>query len=346
MTFQFANVDGAAPIAASMGPVHVEALNRRALDRCAKGDAHGALGAFRQIVQLQPNNARAWNNCGLVRLVLGLAAEAVIEFDQALAAQPSYPEALNNRGRAYQALGKLSAARNDFDRALTCASGRFVATVLHNRGALRQEMGDLEGARADFDRALEIDPDHAATYLSRGIVRKLAGDLTGALADLDRALDKTPPRGAAPICHARGGVRMYQADFAAAVHEYDRAIRLDPSDACFYVSRCRARYMCYDPDSIDDILIAFRIDPAGAARDFVSGIVAGARDSRAVLANCACHVRKSNRDALAYARRGCTLVLLGCAAEAERSFTQLLDLVPEARPYLGLVLDGLHNPND
>src|SRR6516225_7012715 len=68
MTFQFANVDGAAPIAASMGPVDVEALNRRALDRCAKGDAHGALEAFRQVVQLQPHDARAWNNCGLVRL--------------------------------------------------------------------------------------------------------------------------------------------------------------------------------------------------------------------------------------------------------------------------------------
>jgi len=218
-----------------------------------------------------------------------------------------------------------------------------VATVLHNRGALRQELGDLEGARSDFDRALEIDPEHAATYLSRGIVRKLAGDLTGALADLDRALQKTPPRGAAPIYHARGGVRMYQADFAAAVHEYDRAIHLDPSDASCYVSRCHARYMCYDPDSIDDLLIAFRIDPARAARDFVYSIVAGARDSRPVLANCTLHVRKSNRDALAYARRGCTLLLLGRSAEADESFTQLLDLVPEARTYLGLVLDGLHD---
>src|SRR5262245_19654203 len=140
MTFLFANVDGAALNAASMGPVDVEAMNRRALDRCAKGDAHGALESVRQVVQLQPKNARAWNNCGLVRLVLGLAAEAVIAFDQALAAQPNYPEALNNRGRAYQVLGKLSAARNDIDRALTCASGRIVATVLHNRGALRQEL--------------------------------------------------------------------------------------------------------------------------------------------------------------------------------------------------------------
>jgi hypothetical protein len=75
----------------------------------------------------------------------------------------------------------------------------------------------------------------------------------------------------------------------------------------------------------------------------VYSIVEGARDSRAVLANCAWHVRKNNRDALAYARFGCTLVLLSRAAEAEGSFTQLLDLVPEARPYLGLVLDGLHN---
>jgi tetratricopeptide (TPR) repeat protein len=156
-----------------------------------------------------------------MRLVLGRAVEAVIDFDQALAAQPGYPEAFNTRGRAYQALGNLSAAKNDFDRALTCASSRFVATVLHKRGALRQELRDLEGARAGFDRASEIDPDHAATYISRGIVCELAGDLAGALADLDRALQKTPPRGAALIHHARGGVRMYQTDFAAAVHEYE-----------------------------------------------------------------------------------------------------------------------------
>jgi tetratricopeptide (TPR) repeat protein len=347
MTFLFANFDGAAPVATlSMGRMDVEALNRRGIDRFARGDADGALEAFRQAIQFQPDDARAWNNSGLVRLVLGRTAEAVADFDEALAAKPNYPEALCNRGRARQALGNLSEARADFDQSIGCASGRFVATVLHNRGALRQELGDLEGARADFDQALEIDPDHAAIYVSRSTVRKLVDDLAGALADLDRALEKVPSHDAAAIYHARGGVRMYQAEFAAAVREFDQAINLDPANAYFYISRCRARYMCYDAYSIDDLLMAFRLDPASAARGFVHSIVVGGRMARTVLADCAWHLRKNNRDALAYARRGCTLVLSGRDAEAEQDFARLVAQVPEADRYLALVLEGLDSCRD
>jgi tetratricopeptide (TPR) repeat protein len=343
MNFLFANLDGAAPIASpSMGPGDGEALNRRGIARFARGDAEGALEDFCQAVSAQPDDARLWNNSGLARLTLGFVSEAIADFDQALAAQPSYPEALTNRGRACQALGNWTAARADFDRAVDCASGLFLATVLHNRGALRQELGDLEGARADFDRALVIDPNHTASYVSRGTVRKLVGDLAGAMADLDRALAKVPPQSAGEIYHARAGVCVYRGDFSAAIVEYDRAIALDPQNAGYYISRGRSRYQCYDPHGVDDYLMAFRLDPAGTARELVNIAAREARDAPAVLANCKKHLRKNERDPLAFGRLGLTLALLGSDVEAVKNFARLVDLVPELELYLPLLLRELH----
>jgi tetratricopeptide (TPR) repeat protein len=343
MTYLFANLDEAMPVAAaSVGSLEIEALNSRGIERFAQGDADGALNAFSRAVQSQPADARAWNNLGLVRLILGHASEALADFDQALAAQPDYPEALTNRGSAYQALGNLCAARADFDRALACASGSFMAAVLHNRGALRQELGDLEGAQADFDRALEIDPDHAAACISRAIVRKLGGDAAGALADLDRALEKAPPQNAGEIYHARGGVRMYQRDFPEAIVEYNRAISRDPKNACFYLSRGRSRYQCYDAHGVDDYLMAFRLDPAGTARDLARIVAGEAPDARSVLANCAKHLARNDRDPLAYGRRGLTHAFLGSNVEAAENFSRLVDLVPEFEQYIPLVLSELH----
>jgi hypothetical protein len=60
-----------------------------------------------------------------------------------------------------------------------------------------------------------------------------------------------------------------------------------------------------------------------------------------VLADCAWHLRKSGLDALAYARRGCTLLLTTCNAEANEDFARLVDLAPEAETYLALVLECL-----
>jgi serine/threonine-protein kinase len=317
-----------------------EALNRRAIARFSQGDPAGALDDFSQAVALAPGYAEAWNNSGLVRQVLGRLGEALADFDQALAARPDYPEALTNRGRARQALGDLAGARADLDWALACASGPFVASVLHNRAALRQAQGDLAAALADLNLALRIDPEHTASYVCRGLARKEAGDLSGARADLDAALERAAPHNQATVYHARGGVRVLQNDFAGAIADYDQAIALEPENHLYYLSRGNARYHRRDVRGAVDFRMAFRLDPEGTAREVARLLAADTqRDAAAVLDNCDKHLRLSDRDALAHARRGLTLLLVGREAEAARDLARFRALVPDLAPLLARVID-------
>src|SRR5262249_44668136 len=155
-------------------------------------------------------------------------------------------------------------------------------------------------------------------------------------------LEKVAPQDAAEIYHARGGVCVCRADYPAAIPEYHRAIALDPQNACYYISRGRARFMCYDPHCVDDILMAFRLDPAFTARDLVRVAANEARDAPSILANCAKHLWRNDRDPLAYGRRGLTLALLGKDVQAAENFARMVELVPELEQYLPLVLRELH----
>jgi tetratricopeptide (TPR) repeat protein len=313
--------------------------NQLGITRVGEGDLAGALAAFGEARRRDPGYAEAWNNGGLVRQMLGRLPEAVADFDQALALRPAYPEALNNRGRALQALGDEAGALADFGRALAFAVGPFRASVLHNRGALRQATGDREGALDDFDRALEINPQHVPARLCRATARKEAGDLKGALADIEIALAALPAEQAAAAYHCRGGIRALQNDFAGAVADYDRALALEPDNVCFYVSRGHARYHLRDPRGLVDYRMAFRLDPDAAAREVVR--VLTVLDAPDVLTNCDKHLRLSDRDAVAFARRGLTHVLMGREAEAKADFARFRGLAPDMGTCLAQVIDRL-----
>jgi hypothetical protein len=60
-----------------------------------------------------------------------------------------------------------------------------------------------------------------------------------------------------------------------------------------------------------------------------------------VLRNCDKHLRLNDRDAIAYARRGLTLLLLGREVEAEADFVRSRELVPDMAACLSLVIDRL-----
>jgi tetratricopeptide (TPR) repeat protein len=326
--------------AASDPAAEARALNQRAIARLVQGDPEGALADFRRCAELDAGFAEAWNNSGLVHQRLGRAAEAVADFDRALALRPDYAEALNNRGQARQRAGDLDGARADFDRALVCAGDRFGASVLHNRGALRQRLGDVAGALADFDRALAIDPGHLATYIIRGTARKEAGNLAGALADFDLALERVGPDQSATVYHHRGGVKVLLSDFAGALADYNVALALEPNNPVYHLSRGNARYHRRDRLALADYRTAFQLDAEATAREAARMVADDARrEAEGVLENCRKHLRINPRDAVALARRGLTLLLLGRVAEAEADLEQAGALQPEFRLLLDRVVE-------
>jgi tetratricopeptide (TPR) repeat protein len=328
------------PVSSAAAPMDEQGsaqnLNRRGIARYQSGDVQGALADFRQAALLQPNYAEPWNNSGLLRQTLGQLTQAAADFDRALAIRPDYPEALTNRGRIRQTLGDAEGARSDFDHALELAANTpFAASVLHNRGMLRQQNADVAGALADFDQALRLDPAHTGTYVCRGNLHKEIGNLNEALADFDRALEQNPSASLAAAYHGRGGVRVLQSDFAGAIADYDRALSIEPGQFHLYISRGNARYHKRDPRGLLDFRMAFRLDADGAARELLRILQGDARrDAAAVLDNCDKHLRISDRDVLAYARRGLTLLLLGRTAEAAPDLAQVAAFAPDMQVWL------------
>ncbi|WP_199755280.1 hypothetical protein, partial [Amycolatopsis sp. WAC 04197] len=57
------------------------------------------------------------------------------------------------------------------------------------RGRLLTGAGRDQEALADHDQALELEPDHAPSFLHRALLRPFAGSLEDAPADLDSAAE-------------------------------------------------------------------------------------------------------------------------------------------------------------
>jgi hypothetical protein len=142
-----------------------------------------------------------------------------------------------------------------------------------------------------------------------------------------------------------------QADWGALVTRYrDRlrrmvVLRLDPKFCVAYISRGNARHHRRDWLGLADYRMAFRIDPEEAGRELVRALTEGARrDPDEVLANSEQHLRISDRDVLAHARRGSTLVLLGREEEAAPHLDQLRAMVGGDAGHLDRVIELARRP--
>ncbi len=299
---------GGPTAAASSGtPLDPDGFYRRGLARLGQRDFSGALKDFQETVDRRPDHAEAWNNLGMAQLTLGLLSQAVAAFE----------------------------------RALGLAAGPFQAIVFHNCGTARQAQGDLVSALVDFDSALALAPGQVTTLVSRGRARMEVGALEGALADFDRALAGTPPAASAPIYYYRGGVRVMQKDWLAAIAEFDKALSVNPNFYLALLSRGSTRYHRREfLPGLADYCEALRLDPEGSARELVRLVAEMARrDPDGVLANCDQHLRIHGRDPIAHVRRGLTLLFLGREQEAASHLERFRELAPHAAPYLERVIE-------
>jgi len=309
----------------------------RGTSRHAQGDVQGALTEFASALEADPRCVEAWNNHGAARHALGDLHGALADFDQALAIDPRSAEAWNNRGIVLHALGNHGAARADFDRAIELRP-RY-AEALSNRATTRQAQGDLSGAVADLDRALGIKPDRAQVYVERAAVLQALGDLEGARADYDRVLQLIPREVAAQVYHLRCGVFAAQRQWAEALADCNNALEIDPNLCLAHLSRGNMRYHLRDHAAPTDYATAFRLNAQATANAILRMLTADMReDADGVLENCRKHLRICPDDAVAYSRRGLTLLLLGRDDEAAGDLEQAVRLFPECQKYLDIVV--------
>jgi len=221
----------------------------------------------------------AWSNAGHLSReeqkfayinLSGAAGEAENEqlaieaANKALAISPNDPMALNNRGAAYLDLNKLDLALADFSAAIESDS-RFTAALM-NRAVVYERRGQFDLANADASRMPSFlhDPSAAAV---RGLLEARQGQAAAAIADFDRALKLTPAWPKIWQLTGRGYLILKQYDKAIA--NETTAIRYDPKFIDSYLDRARAFLAIGDyPHALADantVAAAWPDDPEATA---------------------------------------------------------------------------------
>lgn len=146
--------------------------------------------------------------------------------------------ALTYRSIGSKAKSELENAVRDLTEAISLAPDFWPA--FEARADLLRENGQCDLATADYDVAIKLQSERAPLVVNRGLCLLATEQGDRALADFDRTieLDKDNAAGLAVLAWTlKAGQHLAKNDFAAAITDYDAAIKLNPKLAGLYVDR-------------------------------------------------------------------------------------------------------------
>ncbi|HLO00336.1 MAG TPA: tetratricopeptide repeat protein [Pyrinomonadaceae bacterium] len=129
-----------------------------------EGDLNGAVAAYRESIELQPDSAEVYLNLGLVYLKLEKNKDAVKAFKDSVRLQPDVAEAQYGLGLAYFRIARHKEAAEAFKRATTLRPD--MAKAHYGLALAYQELGKDNALLAEF-RILEILDPSLAKRLSQ-----------------------------------------------------------------------------------------------------------------------------------------------------------------------------------
>lgn len=149
-------------------PDQTQILGRRAAEAYAKGDWDKARAAYREMLELDRNNALAWANLGAVEQRAGRLREAIEAFDQSVRHNSSL-------GQSWAALGLLHLEQGDKYLALSCFSRASHESPLdpkpHNYlGMACKSLGWLAAAETELQRAVELDAAYETAHFNLAVL--------------------------------------------------------------------------------------------------------------------------------------------------------------------------------
>ncbi len=133
-----------------------------------------AEGIYRQVLQVQPQNANGWCYLGIVLHDQRQYPSAVEAYQRALKLNPQFPIALNNLGNSLRYVGEIEQADACFQKAIALKPDYLNA--YKNRGTLHVWTGNLEAGLRYYQQALEINDQDAELHRNLGVLFLLQGD--------------------------------------------------------------------------------------------------------------------------------------------------------------------------
>ncbi len=154
------------------------------------GEVAKAESLYRQVLQVQPNNADALHLLGLLAYQTKRHEEAEALINQAIAINPVAAIFYNNLGNVYRDQGKLSQATECFRQALRLEPN--FPQAYNNLGNVQAGAGQFTEAVSCYQQALVLNPNYLNVYSNLGVVLGQMGKFVEATECYQRALTLNP----------------------------------------------------------------------------------------------------------------------------------------------------------
>jgi Flp pilus assembly protein TadD len=155
-----------------------------------QGNPKAAIQAYKQALDLTPNDEDLHYNLGIAYNQTGDLTNAEKEYREALRLLPDYPEVQNNLGNLLMREGRLAEAEEYFLGALK--SMPEYAQAHNNLGTLRQKQGRTDEALASFQKAVAYDTNHWQAHFNLGTAYMAKGQREEAARELRETLRLNP----------------------------------------------------------------------------------------------------------------------------------------------------------
>jgi Flp pilus assembly protein TadD len=188
-----------------------------------KKQFEAAVPAWKQAIQLAPDDSRAHNNLGVALVETGNSGEAIKEYRKSLELNAGSAQAHTNLGSALAEKGDLDEAISEFEKALEIDPDSAGAhTNLGN--ALAAKGNRQEEAMLHLKKGIELKPDSANGQNGLGIALARSGNLEEAIDHLQKAVALAPQN--VGYRYNLGRVLAAKRDFQNAVPQFEEAARL------------------------------------------------------------------------------------------------------------------------
>ncbi|PIT01534.1 acetylglucosamine transferase [Bradyrhizobium nitroreducens] len=207
-----------------LAPNQVVALHMLGIMESDAKNYQQAESLLRRAVAADPRSADAHMSLGIALNGLRRHDEACASYRKSLALRPNHAVTLSNLGNASVALELHEEALHSYDKAL--ALDPNLAEAHNGRGWALCRQRSYDEAVASLNRALSIKPNYAAALANRATALRELQRFDEALADGNRAIALAPDDANGWL--ARAGVLLQIQQIAQASHDCEQALAIDP----------------------------------------------------------------------------------------------------------------------
>ena len=200
-------------------------------------DTAQALSDFNKVIELNPDSGTAYNQRALLRLVTNDTDGAMKDLDAAIAHNFKDDSIYYLRGQLRRQGGDLNGALSDLDEALKLNPNNPRQYL--TRGELLLTLKQLDRGLADLNYLIkwyETDPVARPNPAKSQPAKSPKTDSKAFLVEMAQETVNEAPgqKGMAPVIASayvnRGLVMIDRADHAAALADFDKAVRIDPAN--------------------------------------------------------------------------------------------------------------------